>query len=156
MKTDGAHNRHLPSRIQPFDIGWRVGFGIAKLCCLRQRFIKFHAFLIHLCEDVVGCSIDDSHNLCNVIGHKTLLQRPDNRNTAGTGCLKHKIHIIFFRCIQQFSSMNCNKIFIGRHNTLSRIQTTADKGSGRFDPAHNFNNDLNTVIIYNIFKILCQ
>ena len=99
MEADGTHDRHLTSCIQTFHIGRRIGFCITKLGSLRKGFFKFHAFLIHFGQNIIRRTIDNAHNLRNLIRNQALFQRPDNRNTAGTGCFKHKIHTIGFRSI---------------------------------------------------------
>ena len=73
MECDGCQDRHLAACVQSFHIGSRICLCKSKLLSLLQCFSKIHAFLRHLGQNIVGCTIDNTHNFCNIVSSQTLL-----------------------------------------------------------------------------------
>ena len=88
IKSNGSKNRNLSSCIDTFDICRRICLCISKFCRKGKGIRKFHTLLGHLCEDEVCGSVYDSHNFRHMVGLKAVLQRTDDRNSAGNCCLE--------------------------------------------------------------------
>ena len=110
--------------------------------------------LRHLRQNIIRSSVDDTHDLSQVIGRQTLLQRTDNRNAACHSRLKHQIAAMLFRRVQHFFSMLRQQILIGRHHMLSSMKCLRNISLRRFDTAHNLDDNLYLRIVQNLLPVV--
>ena len=73
MKSDRSQDRDLSGSVQTLDIGRGICLRIAKLRSQSQGLLKLHALLRHFRQDKVCRSVDDTHNLRNMISGQALL-----------------------------------------------------------------------------------
>ena len=73
MKSDRSQDRDLSGSVQTLDIGRGICLRIAKLRSQSQGFLKLHAHLRHFRQDKVCRSVDDTHNLRNMISGQAFL-----------------------------------------------------------------------------------
>ena len=65
------------------DIHRGIGFGIAELLCVGDRFGIVHAALFHLRQHVVAGAVEDRVQRQNLIGRQALADVGDDRDAAG-------------------------------------------------------------------------
>ena len=81
-KSDGCHNGDLASRIIAFHIRCGICLRIPQSHSHIQSFLIAHPFLRHFGQNIVGGTIDDSHDLRQLTSRQALPQRADNGNGA--------------------------------------------------------------------------
>jgi len=69
------------SRVDPFDIVGRVGFGISFFLGFLQNFPEASTFVRHFGKDVIRSPIQDSEDRVNAIGDKPFLDRTESEGS---------------------------------------------------------------------------
>ena len=156
MKGRGCQDRHFPPCVQSLDIRRWIRLRIPQLFRPLEGLIKVFVLLKHFGQDIVRRPIDDPHHIGELIACQALLQRPDDRNTAGHCRLKEKVHTVFLRCRQQLAAMHRYQILVCRHHIFPGLQRPQDHGPGRLYASHDFDHNGDGRIIYNFLKIVRQ
>ena len=154
IKSNAGENSHLASCIKSINIRSRIRFCIAKLCGKCQCIFKFHILLGHFCEDEVGSTVYNTHDLAHVVACQALLQRTDNRYSACYSCFKEKIHMGSSGCVHKFFSVDGNQIFVCCYYVLACVKSIQNIGSGRFDSTDQFDYNVNGRICFNILPAI--
>ena len=156
VKCDGCHDRDLASGIISLYVCSRIRFRVAQLSCLLQSLTVVHPDFGHLCEDVIRCPVHDAHDLADLICSKAVLERADDRNTAGHRCLKAKIHMVLLRQSHQLAAVFRDQVLVGRHHALTCFQGFPDVGVCRLNAAHHLDHDTDLRIRHDILERLSK
>ena len=144
---------YLATGIKTFHICGRVCFCIAHVLRQTECIAKLHAFLRHFCENEICGTVENTHQLCDMIGGKALFHRTDDRNSSRHGCLIEKIFSVSLCCRKDFFALGCHQVFVCRYNILSCIQAGKNVIHSRLFSTHNLNNNLDLRVIGNVLKV---
>ena len=66
-RHEGRENRNLPAGVVPLHVSLRISLRVAFILRLLQYLVKIDAFLVHLCENIVGRPVQNSRNAVNML-----------------------------------------------------------------------------------------
>ena len=85
VERERGQDRRLRRRVEAFDVGGRVGLGVAQRGRLFQRLLEAGSGGVHRREDEVGGAVDDAGDPGDRVALQRLAQRPQQRDRTGDG-----------------------------------------------------------------------
>ena len=116
MKSQLSQNHGFGGGVATFDISGRVSFDVAQPFGDFEGFIKRCAALVHLRQDEVGASVDDSHDPINSVTHERFTQRPQKGYGTGHTRLEIQIYFVLGCSVMKLCTVFSKQLFIGRHH----------------------------------------
>ena len=146
MECERGKDRDLRRGIMTFDICSRICFSESESLRFLQDILVLGALFIHLGQDVVGGSIDDTHHARDAVAYDRFTERPKDRDRTTYCCLVIEVYAIG-TCGSEYLCAVCGKErLIGSDNRLLRIERLQDQRASRLDPTHDFDDDRNARI----------
>src|SRR3989338_6897697 len=110
------------SRIDAPDIQGGIGLCIACLLSLLEDSVIRRSMSRHFRKYIIAGAVDNAVNLTDVIGNKSLGDRPNNGNAPGHTGLKTHLETFLQGLLKDLYSMIGQKGLVGRHHMLSTIE----------------------------------
>ena len=110
--------------------------------------------LRHLRQHVIRRSVDDTHDLGDLVCCQALLQRLDDRDAAADTALIEEIDVMLIRCTIEFPQMFGNDILVGGDHVFARTHGTQHVVLCRHEPAHHLDDDRDLRVIQDLLKVV--
>ena len=149
----GHENGQLVGGINSLDIIGGVGLGKSLLLRIPEHHIKGSALIGHAGEDIVGRSIHDPHDRKDFIGHQSLFQGLDHRDTAADTGLETDLDPFCRRSGKDILPLLGKQGLVCRHHMLAGGNGIHDKGLGRLDTADQLDDDIYFRIIDQLGRV---
>jgi len=105
-------------RIPSVNIQSRILLGKTLVLSLLQRLREVLPLIVHQCQDIVGCTVEDAAKRMKQFIVIVFLKVPDNWN-AGTGrCLIQQCNLVFLLQSHKFFKVGGNHYLVCGYNTL--------------------------------------
>ena len=142
MEGQRREDRRLGGRVEPFDVGRRVGLGVAQRLGLLDGVVEAGAGRVHLVEDVVGRAVDDAEHAAHVVAGQRLAQRPEQRDRAGDRRLVVEVDPGVLRRRIQGGAVLGEQRLVGGDDGGAVLHRAQDEGAGRFDAPDDLDDDV--------------
>ena len=156
VEGNGSQDSGLSGSIQSLHISSRIGLGIALGLGILQHNIIVGSLIRHLGQHIIGGTIDNAHNLGNLVARETFLQRGDNWNTAAYAGLKAEIHTLGLCHLKELMAHLSHHILVGSNHMLAILHGIQHELKGRMQAAHKLYHNIYLRIIDDIQGVVCQ
>ena len=151
---DGGENTDLPAGVVSFHVGGGVLFCITVLLGLFQRGLKGEARAYHAGEDIICRAVQDSADLCELVGGQALREGTQNRDAAAHARLKQIAHAHLRRQLDELVPALGHQLLIGGNHALPGPQRPARIVQGHCGPTDGLHNDIYRLVVFNGRKIM--
>ena len=129
--------------VKASDIGRRIGFGIAKLLGLGQNVGKAAALGLHLSQDVVAGTVEDTRDADHLFADQRLAQDLDRWGSAHHSRLEQQRRAIGLSQPGQLSAVGGYQGLVGGDHRLTQGESRLDRRLGwTIRPADQFNKNV--------------
>ncbi len=137
-----GEDRRLGSGVETFDVGGRVGFGVAERLCLLECVVEARTRAVHLVEDVVGRAVHDAEDPADPVAGQGLSQRSDDRDRTGDGRLEVDVAGDLGGGLEQRRTVLGEQSLVSGHHRCAGLQRCDDERPRGLDPADHFDDDV--------------
>ena len=141
-EDDRRDDRGLGSGVEAFNVGGRVGLGVAQRLGVGERIGVVGTLLRHLREDVVGGAVDDAHHAGHVFTDERFAQRTDERDAAGDGGFEEQIDARIGRDGVELRTMSSQQFLVAGDDGLAVLECGANEGSSRLETADELDDEI--------------
>jgi len=106
-------------RIDPFHIKGGIGFGISKGLGFLQHVREGTSLVGHLCQYVVGCSVQDPQKALNTVGNEAFFHRSDQRDAAPDTGLETNLNPLFQGSRKNLVAVSSQQGLVGCNHLFS-------------------------------------
>ena len=153
VERQGAHDAQLVGRVHALHVRRGIRLRQAQPLGVLQHGVVVRAFRRHPGQDIVGGSVDDTHNMLDMIGDQRTLQGVDHRDRpadaglivqAGPGLPRHGPQLV---------PVQAQGHLVGRYHGLSVFQRPQHEGGRRLLAAQEFADDFNLRILQDVGRL---
>ncbi len=143
---EGREQGELVTAVAAIDVEARVGLGVTHLLGLSQGLGQGGAAVLHGAEDVVAGAVDDAGDPVDAIAGKAVVEGPHYGNGAGDGGLEENRRLPAGGGGENLLAALGQQGLVGRDHRLVLPDGGQHQGAGRFDAAHEFDDDVDVAV----------
>jgi hypothetical protein len=151
--SERSEDDRLVGGVPPIDIEGRIRLRIAQSLGLGERRAKIHSGFSHSREDIVAGAVQDSMDVLESIGDKGFADHLDDRNPASHGGFIKNWDSAFACKVKNFLPMLGQQGLVAGDHGLARKDRLPNEREWGFDPSHQFDDDADIGVLYQVVGI---
>src|SRR5699024_2418040 len=111
-------NHHFTGSVESIHVRCRISFSKTQFLRFLQGIFITLSLLVHLCQNVIRCSVNNAHHLLNSVRNEPVRKTTKQWDTSANTCFIEQVTSIFKCDSFQLWTMKCNQIFVRSDNML--------------------------------------